>query len=55
MRKLADRIGKGKILDGLTLRQDSILRNLIAVERASLPMAEGQQLSLFDRELEGIC
>ena len=46
---------KGKILDGLTLRQDSILRNLIAVERASLPMAEGQQLSLFDRELEGIC
>ena len=46
---------KGKILDGLTLRQDSILRNLIAVERVSLPMTEGEQLSLFDRELEGIC
>jgi len=39
---------KGKILDGLTLHQDSILRNLIAVERAALPTAEYQQLSLFD-------
>ena len=28
---------KGKILDGLKLQQDSILRNLIAAERAALP------------------
>lgn len=40
---------KGKLLDGLKLRQDSILRNLIAAERAALPAAEGEQLSLFDR------
>ncbi len=39
---------KGRVLDGLTLRQDSILRNLIAVERAALPAEAGEQLSLFD-------
>ena len=38
---------KGKILDGLKLQQDSILRNLIAAERAALPGAELEQLSLF--------
>ena len=38
---------KGKLLDGLKLRQDSILRNLIAAERPSLPQAEAEQLSLF--------
>ncbi len=40
---------KGKILDGLKLQQDSILRNLIAAERAVLPAAEIEQLSLFDQ------
>ncbi len=40
---------KGKILDGLKLQQDSILRNLIAAERAALPAAEVEQLSLFDQ------
>jgi len=40
---------KGKVLEGLRLRPDSILRNLIAVERASLPSAEMDQLSLFDQ------
>ncbi len=40
---------KGKILDGLKLQQDSILRNLIAAERAALPAAEIEQLSLFDQ------
>ena len=39
---------KGRVLDGLKLRQDSILRNLIAAERAALPGAELEQLSLFD-------
>ena len=39
---------KGKILDGLKLRQEGILRNLIAAERPVLPQAEAEQLSLFD-------
>ena len=39
---------KGKILDGLKLQRDSILRNLTAAERAALPGAELEQLSLFD-------
>lgn len=40
---------KGKLLDGISQRQDSILRNLIAAERAALPGAELEQLSLFDQ------
>jgi len=40
---------KGKLMEGARLRQDSILRNLIAVERASLPGAEMEQLSMFDQ------
>lgn len=40
---------KGRVMDGLKLRQDSILRNLIAAERASLPGAELEQLSLFEQ------
>ena len=40
---------KGRVLDGLKLQQDSILRNLIAAERTALPGAELEQLSLFDR------
>lgn len=39
---------KGRVLEGLRLRQDSILRSLIAVERAALPGTEMEQLSLFD-------
>ena len=39
---------KGKVLDGLSLRPDSVLRSLTALERAALPASEGQQLSLFD-------
>jgi len=39
---------KGKILDGLRFQQESILRNLTALERASLPPSEGQQMSLFE-------
>ena len=39
---------KGKVLDGLCLRPDSVLRSLTALERAALPASEGQQLSLFD-------
>ena len=39
---------KGKIPDGLIIRQESILRHLIAAERAALPAAEYQQLSLFE-------
>ena len=39
---------KGKMLDGLPRGQDGVLRNLVAVERASLPPWEGEQLSLFD-------
>ena len=38
---------KGKILDGVCRRPDSILRNLAALERAALPASEGEQLSLF--------
>ena len=38
---------KGKIAYGLKLSQDGILRNLLAVEKASLPVAEMEQLSLF--------
>ena len=37
------------LLDGISQRQDSILRNLIAAERAALPGAELEQLSLFDQ------
>ena len=40
---------KGRILDGLSIKQDSILRNLIAMERAALPEMELEQLSLFDQ------
>ncbi len=39
---------KGKIPDGLIIRQESILRHLVAAERAALPAAEYQQLSLFE-------
>ena len=39
---------KGKVLDGLSLRPDSVLRSLTSLERAALPASEGQQLSLFD-------
>lgn len=39
---------KGRILDGLCLRPDSVLRSLTALERAALPASEGEQLSLFD-------
>ena len=39
---------KGKILDGLKLHPEGILRNLIAAERASLLGTEMEQLSLFD-------
>ncbi len=39
---------KGRALDGLRLSQESILRNLIRLEKASLPPWEGEQLSLFD-------
>ncbi len=38
---------KGRALEGLKLQQESILRNLIAAERASLPGMEMEQLSLF--------
>ena len=38
---------KGKILDGVCRRPDSILRNLAALERTALPANEGEQLSLF--------
>ena len=38
---------KGKILDGVCRRPDSVLRNLTALERAALPANEGEQLSLF--------
>ena len=40
---------KGKVAEGVKLHADSILRNLIAAERAALPGAEPEQLSLFDR------
>ncbi|MDE7262769.1 MAG: putative DNA modification/repair radical SAM protein [Oscillospiraceae bacterium] len=39
---------KGRVMDGLRFQPDSILRNLIAAERAALPGAELEQLSLFD-------
>lgn len=39
---------KGKILDGVCLRPDSVLRSLTALERTALPASEGEQLSLFD-------
>ena len=39
---------KGKMLAGLKLQPDSILRSLIAAERAALPGAELEQLSLFE-------
>ena len=38
---------KGRILDGVCRRPDSILRTLAALERAALPANEGEQLSLF--------
>ena len=38
----------GKMADGLRFTPDSLLRNLIAAERPSLPMQESVQLSLFD-------
>ena len=40
---------KGRVLEGIKLQQDSILRNLIASERAALPGAELDQLSFFDQ------
>ena len=39
---------KGRMLDGLPRSRDGVRRNLAAVERASLPPWEGEQLSLFD-------
>ena len=39
---------KGRILDGVCLRPDSVLRSLTALERSALPASEGEQLSLFD-------
>ena len=38
----------GRMADGLRFTQDSLLRNLIAVERSLLPQPEMRQLSLFD-------
>ena len=40
---------KGRVMDGIRLQHDSILRNLIAAERSALPSAELDQLSLFDQ------
>lgn len=37
----------GKMSDGLRFTQDSLLRNLIAAERPSLPQPAAEQLSLF--------
>ena len=39
---------KGRMADGLRFTQDSLLRNLIAVEQSLLPQPEMRQLSLFD-------
>ena len=39
---------KGRVLDGVCLRPDSVLRSLTALERSALPASEGEQLSLFD-------
>ena len=38
---------KGKFLDGLKVRQESILQGLLWAERAALPISQGEQLSLF--------
>lgn len=38
----------GRMTDGLRFTQDSLLRNLIAVEQSLLPQPEMRQLSLFD-------
>ena len=38
----------GRMADGLRFTQDSLLRNLIAVEQPLLPQPEMRQLSLFD-------
>ncbi len=40
---------KGKFLDGLKVRQESILQGLLLAERAALPISQGEQLSLFHR------
>lgn len=40
---------KGKFLDGLKVRQESILQGLLWAERAALPISQGEQLSLFHR------
>ena len=39
---------KGRVLDGVSLRPDSVLRSLTALERSALPASEGGQLSLVD-------
>jgi len=39
----------GRCAAPLRLSQESILQNLMAVERRALPQAEVQQLSLFDQ------
>lgn len=39
---------KGRVLDSVSLRPDSVLRSLTALERSALPASEGEQLSLFD-------
>ena len=41
----------GRVAEGLRFSQDSLLRNLIAVEQALLPQPEVSQLSLFDSVL----
>jgi len=41
-------IAGGKMADGLRFTPESLLQNLIAAERPSLPQPETQQLSLFD-------
>ena len=38
----------GRMADGLRFTPDSLLRNLIAAERPSLPQPELEQMSLFD-------
>ncbi len=38
----------GRVADGLRFSSDSMLRSLLSLERASLPQAEAEQLSLFD-------
>ena len=39
----------GRCAAPLRLSQESILQNLMAMERRALPQAEVQQLSLFDQ------